>query len=226
MTVGLLLLSRVGVETSLIVAALYMFVLGVGLGCVMQVLVLIVQNAVPYSELGVATSGVTFFRSIGGSFGTAIFGCDLLERARRQPGQASRHCAVAEGAVQLEHHAGRLGQASAGRSSWRCRGLRGVDPNRVRDRGADRRDRVPRVLADTPGRAPARSGRISRPPIGHPTGIRSGARTAWTRRTRVSEDAHTQRDKTRPLIPSRSAGPCTQLKMPRRQDLHLHRALA
>ena len=51
-----------------------MFVLGVGLGCVMQVLVLIVQNAVPYSELGVATSGATFFRSIGGSFGTAIFG--------------------------------------------------------------------------------------------------------------------------------------------------------
>jgi hypothetical protein len=51
-----------------------MFVLGVGLGCVMQVLVLIVQNAVPYSELGVATSGATFFRSIGGSFGAAIFG--------------------------------------------------------------------------------------------------------------------------------------------------------
>jgi len=74
MTVGLFLLSRLGVDTSLIVASLYMFVLGVGLGCVMQVLVLIVQNAVPYSELGVATSGVTFFRSIGGSFGTAIFG--------------------------------------------------------------------------------------------------------------------------------------------------------
>ena len=74
MTLGLLLLSRVGVGTSLTVASLYMFVLGVGLGCVMQVLVLIVQNAVPYSELGVATSGATFFRSMGGSFGTAIFG--------------------------------------------------------------------------------------------------------------------------------------------------------
>jgi EmrB/QacA subfamily drug resistance transporter len=73
-TIGILLLSQVGVGTSLIVAALFMFVLGVGLGCVMQVLVLIVQNAVPYSELGVATSGATFFRSIGGSFGTAIFG--------------------------------------------------------------------------------------------------------------------------------------------------------
>ena len=73
-TVGILLLSQVGVGTSLFVAALFMFVLGVGLGCVMQVLVLIVQNAVPYGELGVATSGATFFRSIGGSFGTAIFG--------------------------------------------------------------------------------------------------------------------------------------------------------
>jgi EmrB/QacA subfamily drug resistance transporter len=73
-TVGLLLLSQVGIATSLVTVALYMFVLGVGLGCVMQVLVLIVQNAVPYSELGVATSSATFFRSIGGSFGVAIFG--------------------------------------------------------------------------------------------------------------------------------------------------------
>jgi MFS family permease len=73
-TIGLLLLSRVGIGTSSIVVSLSMLVLGMGLGCVMQVLVLIVQNAVPYSELGVATSGATFFRSIGGSFGTAIFG--------------------------------------------------------------------------------------------------------------------------------------------------------
>ena len=73
-TVGMLLLSRVGVGTNGVVTAAFMLVLGIGLGCVMQILVLIVQNAVPYSELGVATSGATFFRSIGGSFGTAIFG--------------------------------------------------------------------------------------------------------------------------------------------------------
>ena len=54
--------------------SLSMLVLGMGLGGVMQVLVIIVQNGVPHSELGVATSGATFFRSIGGSFGTAIFG--------------------------------------------------------------------------------------------------------------------------------------------------------
>jgi hypothetical protein len=51
-----------------------MLVLGMGIGGVMQVLVIIVQNGVPHSELGVATSAATFFRSIGGSFGTAIFG--------------------------------------------------------------------------------------------------------------------------------------------------------
>jgi EmrB/QacA subfamily drug resistance transporter len=74
MSVGLYLLSMLGVGTPEVLAALYMVVLGLGIGGVMQVLVIIVQNAVPHSELGVATSGATFFRSIGGSFGTAIFG--------------------------------------------------------------------------------------------------------------------------------------------------------
>jgi EmrB/QacA subfamily drug resistance transporter len=74
MTLGLFLLSLMGVGTSSLQDSLYMLVLGMGIGGVMQVLVIIVQNAVPHSELGVATSGATFFRSIGGSFGTAIFG--------------------------------------------------------------------------------------------------------------------------------------------------------
>jgi len=74
MTVGLFLLSLMGVGSSTLQDALYMLVLGLGIGGVMQVLVIIVQNGVPHSELGVATSGATFFRSIGGSFGTAIFG--------------------------------------------------------------------------------------------------------------------------------------------------------
>jgi EmrB/QacA subfamily drug resistance transporter len=74
MIVGLYLFSRLGIHTSTLTISLYMVVLGLGLGCVMQVLVIVVQNAVPHSELGVATSGATFFRSIGGSFGTAIFG--------------------------------------------------------------------------------------------------------------------------------------------------------
>jgi EmrB/QacA subfamily drug resistance transporter len=74
MVVGLVLLSRLGVTTSRAVASAYMFVLGLGLGCVMQVLVLAVQNAVDYSQLGVATSGATLFRSIGGTVGTAVLG--------------------------------------------------------------------------------------------------------------------------------------------------------
>src|ERR1700689_230295 len=74
MTLGLFLLSRMGVTTSSFLDSLYMLVLGMGIGGVMQVLVIIVQNAVPHSERGGATSGATFFRSIGGAFGTAIFG--------------------------------------------------------------------------------------------------------------------------------------------------------
>jgi len=71
---GLFLLSRMNEHTSVLVTSLYMLVLGLGLGLVMQVLVIAVQNAAQYRHLGTATSGVTFFRSIGGSFGTAIFG--------------------------------------------------------------------------------------------------------------------------------------------------------
>jgi EmrB/QacA subfamily drug resistance transporter len=74
MALGLLLLSLMGTNSSTLQDSLSMLVLGMGLGGVMQVLVIIVQNGVSHSELGVATSGATFFRSIGGSFGTAIFG--------------------------------------------------------------------------------------------------------------------------------------------------------
>jgi EmrB/QacA subfamily drug resistance transporter len=73
-TVGLYLLSRLGVRTGTFATSAYMFVLGLGLGGVLQVLVIAVQNAVDYADLGAATSGVTFFRSMGGSFGTAVFG--------------------------------------------------------------------------------------------------------------------------------------------------------
>lgn len=74
MTIGLGLLSTLGIATSAWLASGYMLVLGLGLGMVMQVLVLAVQNAVDYKDLGVATSGATLFRSIGGSVGVSIFG--------------------------------------------------------------------------------------------------------------------------------------------------------
>ncbi|MFF8313179.1 DHA2 family efflux MFS transporter permease subunit [Streptomyces lydicus] len=73
-TVGLLLLHRLDPASGVAEMSAYFFVFGFGLGLVMQVLVLIVQNAVPYQDLGVATSGATFFRSIGASFGVSLFG--------------------------------------------------------------------------------------------------------------------------------------------------------
>jgi EmrB/QacA subfamily drug resistance transporter len=72
--VGMYLLSSLDATTGTGVAALHMLVLGLGLGMVMQVLVLATQNAVSYEQLGVATSGATLFRSIGGSLGTAVLG--------------------------------------------------------------------------------------------------------------------------------------------------------
>ena len=74
MTIGLYLLSHLGVGTSDWLSSLYMLVLGAGIGASLQVLVVAVQNSVSYADLGTATGGATFFRSIGGSFGTAIFG--------------------------------------------------------------------------------------------------------------------------------------------------------
>jgi EmrB/QacA subfamily drug resistance transporter len=83
-TIGLLLLSNLDEHSSTFEMSAYFFVFGFGLGLVMQVLVLIVQNAVPYEDLGVATSGATFFRSIGASFGVAIFGTIFANRLATQ----------------------------------------------------------------------------------------------------------------------------------------------
>lgn len=74
MTLGLYLLSRLDTDTGFWEASAYMAVLGLGIGLGMQVLTIAVQNTVDYADLGVATSGVTFLRSIGSSFGAAIFG--------------------------------------------------------------------------------------------------------------------------------------------------------
>ena len=80
MVVGLFLLSTMDPHTTRGAASAFMFVLGLGLGLTMQVLVLAVQNAVDYKDLGVATSGATLFRSIGGSVGTAVLGSIFSNR--------------------------------------------------------------------------------------------------------------------------------------------------
>lgn len=73
-TCALFLLSTLTAASSIWLCSGYMLLLGLGLGLVMQVLILAAQNAVAYEHLGVATSGVALFRSIGGSFGVALFG--------------------------------------------------------------------------------------------------------------------------------------------------------
>jgi len=73
-SLGLFLLSQLNTHTSVLMQSLYMLVLGAGIGLVMQVLTIIVQNTVDYRDLGAATSGVTFFRTLGGSFGVSIMG--------------------------------------------------------------------------------------------------------------------------------------------------------
>jgi EmrB/QacA subfamily drug resistance transporter len=78
--VGMWLLSRIGVPTAYLFIAGGMVVLGIGLGLVMPVLVLAVQNAVDARDMGAATSASTFFRSVGGVFGVAIFGSIFANR--------------------------------------------------------------------------------------------------------------------------------------------------
>ncbi|HWE82906.1 MAG TPA: MFS transporter [Gaiellaceae bacterium] len=80
MTVAMYLLARLGVGTPTWVACIYALILGLGLGMVMQVLVLAAQNSVDFRLLGVATSGSTLFRQVGGSIGVAAFGAIFTNR--------------------------------------------------------------------------------------------------------------------------------------------------
>jgi MFS family permease len=80
MTISMYLLGNLGVSTPIWQTALYLVLLGLGLGMTMQVLVLAAQNAVPYELLGVATSGSTLFRQIGGSIGVSLFGAIFANR--------------------------------------------------------------------------------------------------------------------------------------------------
>jgi MFS family permease len=77
---GMALMTLLGVHTSMVLCALVMVVVGIGIGLFMQVLILVVQNDAPPQDIGVATSGATFFRSVGGSVGVAIFGAIFASR--------------------------------------------------------------------------------------------------------------------------------------------------
>ncbi|MYT26069.1 DHA2 family efflux MFS transporter permease subunit [Streptomyces sp. SID7760] len=113
--VGLLLLHQLQRTSGTWEMSIYFFVFGTGLGLVMQVLVLVVQNSVSYADLGVATSGATFFRSIGASFGVAIFGTIFTNRLDAKLATAFAGLPVPPGTAALvEADPRAIGQLPAG----------------------------------------------------------------------------------------------------------------
>ncbi|MGA4545692.1 MDR family MFS transporter [Uniformispora flossi] len=80
LTVGLSLMGTARYDTSLVLLAVYMFLVGVGVGALQQNLILAVQNAVPANQLGAASSTVAFFRSLGGAIGVSILGAVMSHR--------------------------------------------------------------------------------------------------------------------------------------------------
>jgi len=81
MTLGLILMSTLNINTSFGVLSIYAILDGAGLGLSMQTIVIALQNAVDFQDMGIATSSNTFFRTLGGAFGTAIFGTIFSNRA-------------------------------------------------------------------------------------------------------------------------------------------------
>ena len=94
---------------------LYMFVLGAGIGLVMQILVTAVQNAVDHADLGAATAGANFFRSIGGSFGTAVFGALYANELPHQLAAGPAAISAVPSLSPLVVHPGRAAPTPAGR---------------------------------------------------------------------------------------------------------------
>jgi EmrB/QacA subfamily drug resistance transporter len=88
-TLGMYLISTLGTNSSQLVAGSFMVVLGIGMGMVMQILVLASQNEAEIDDLGVATSTVNFFRSVGGSVGVAVMGSLVTSRLTHLLGDAS-----------------------------------------------------------------------------------------------------------------------------------------
>jgi predicted MFS family arabinose efflux permease len=80
MALGLYLLSTMTLGTSRLLSSIYMIVVGGGMGLIIQVMVIAVQNAVEHRDLGTATGAETFMRSIGGAFGVAVSGAILTNR--------------------------------------------------------------------------------------------------------------------------------------------------
>ena len=99
--VALVMLSQLTSSSPYWYAGLSMYVLGAGLGFTMQILITVVQNSVERSDIGVATSSVTFFRQMGGSFGTALFGAILSSRLAVHIAEAMTHVPAGSGGAKV-----------------------------------------------------------------------------------------------------------------------------
>src|SRR4051794_30751109 len=106
LTIGMLLLTRLGISTAYAATAGFMVIIGLGIGMFMQVVVLVAQNDAPPQDIGAATSSATFFRSIGGSVGVAIFGAifsaRLADGLAHLPGDAVARLHLTGGSVQVD----------------------------------------------------------------------------------------------------------------------------
>lgn len=99
MTIAFGLMSQMDAATPALLQSLYLLILGAGIGLSMQVLVLVVQNTSSFADLGVATAGVTFFRTIGSSFGAAVFGSLFVNFLDDRLGSALRTAGLAPDAA-------------------------------------------------------------------------------------------------------------------------------
>ncbi|MFI0944327.1 MDR family MFS transporter [Streptomyces sp. NPDC021020] len=101
-TVGLVLLSTMGVGTTRFTSGLYMAVLGAGMGFIMQITMLIAQNSVEMRDIGVGSSSATLFRTIGGSFGVSLFGALFSHKVQHSMESAPGGAAAMKGGAQLD----------------------------------------------------------------------------------------------------------------------------
>ena len=112
LTVGLALMGVLDEHTSLIELGAFMSLVGLGVGMVMQNLVLVVQNSVPLEDIGAASALITFFRSLGGATGVSVLGAILGSRASAQ---------IADGLAAKGIHRRAGGAAAPSPTSARCR---------------------------------------------------------------------------------------------------------
>ena len=115
--IGLLLLSRMDTTTTTTQAATYMVVAGVGLGLMMQVFVIAVQNVVPFRSIGSATALTQFSRSIGATLGVTLMGVIINHGLPAGDRSRERRCATT-----APESARRVGRTPCSPPSWRPRG--------------------------------------------------------------------------------------------------------